>query len=364
MKNNKQKKQQKQNKNTNKKQIIVKRKNVGFDDIMDPGEQLSKIASVGYGKVLASYPSVLNFATVYADPFLSTSARLPMLPLLSSKLVRFVASGSSVISNVGVAWVSVFPERMVTTLNSASANTLTGGPTFFSGINGTDFKNFSTNSPYPIGAFQYNDINSLMFRIVACGIRMRYQGTNLNAAGDWYAVQTSPRQSVAAMDESNVAKFPGNKTGKFSTGGWFAYHRHITCPQDFMYINWDTHQANWVDAISGATVLQDNTPYIGIIARGTAGQPYEYEVVVHAELVGPNLDYTGLGNPHTKETEQVVSSFAKVRNRDRTTVDHVTNVPTESKVSKVIDIIKKGVEQEFPLVSNALKLVGTIAFDK
>jgi hypothetical protein len=65
----------------------------------DIGDQLSSVVKNGYGKTLSMYPSCVDFARVYADPFSTIGARIPELPLLPSKLVRFSYSGTSVISN-------------------------------------------------------------------------------------------------------------------------------------------------------------------------------------------------------------------------------------------------------------------------
>lgn len=329
----------------------------------DPGDQLSKIATMGYGKVLASYPSVMNFASVYSDPFSTLSARIPMLPLMPSKLVRFVVTGSSVISNAKTGWVAVFPENMVTTAASVSVNLLTGGPTFFSGVSGTDYFSTATNSPYPYATYDYNNVNGLCMRLVSCGIRVRYQGTTLQSSGDWYAVQTNPRQTVAGLGTTSINKFPGNKTGAFNNGAWHAYTRHITSNQDFNFLS-NIFGTGWVDSVSGLVVAQDAVPYMGMIFNGSAGEPFEYEAAVHAELVGPNLDYTGLQNPHVKETEEVVTGFAKKRHKDRTTKDHTVGVPAESKIGKIANIIKETAEQQFPLASNAIKIIGSLYSDK
>lgn len=68
---------------------------------VDIGDQLSSVVQRGVGGTLRMYPSCVDFARVYADPFSTTSARIPVLPLLPSKLVRFNYIGSSVISNTG-----------------------------------------------------------------------------------------------------------------------------------------------------------------------------------------------------------------------------------------------------------------------
>lgn len=359
---NTQPKQQNQQ-SQNRKIVKAKRnRNVSIAQSVDPnvdmGNQLSAIARHGYGKVLAQFPSVLNFAQVYADPFSTISARIPMLPLQPSKLSRYTISGTGVIASSGTGWVACNPENMVTQAFSVFNNDNTGGPAFFAG----GYVPHPTNSPYLPSTFDFGDNRSLSMRVVATGIRVRYQGTVLQASGDWYAVQTNPRQTLSGIDPSGVIKFPGNKTGGFKGAGWHAYTRHITSPIDFTFLQWK--DPYWVDSVSGNQVIQDNAHYLGMIFTGTPLQTYEFEVTAHFELCGPNLDYTGLQNPHASGTEQVVSAFGKVRHRDRTTPDHVSNLPSESKLSKVVSIIKDGVEREFPLVGSAIKLFTTLMNDK
>lgn len=327
-----------------------------LDNKSDPGNQLASIVNNGYGKTLSMFPSCVDFARVYADPFSTASARIPILPLLPSKLVRTTVTASSVIASSGVGWVACDPEAMVSSANSVFVSAAAGGPAFFTGT----WNNVQTNSSYSRTAFEYGEPTSLMMRVVATGIRVRYQGTVLNAAGDWYGLQTNPRQTVNAMSVDSVTKFPGNKTGPFRSGAWHSYCRHITSQQDFIYLQWNSETGSWVDAATGNPVTNSGGSYMGIIFSGIASQPFEYEVTCHAELVGPNLDYTGLSHPHTEDVTNVVSSFARLRHKDRTTPDNVAHIPTENKVGRVMNIIADGLETQFPILKSARNLWNTI----
>lgn len=329
--NNNQPKNKDKKKNKNKNQPFVRAPSNGnnaptVSSPVDLGDQLSSVVKNGYGATLRMYPSCVDFARVYADPFSIESARIPHLPLLPSKLVRFTGQGSTVVSSSGYVWLAIQPEAMVSNFNSTVYfSTASGGPSFFSGIDGTNYSGITTNSSYPLSAFYYGNQNSLMLRVVASGLRMRYQGTVLNASGDWYAVQTDPRQNIAGIDTSAIQKFPGNKTGAFNNGGWKAHVRHITSNTDFNYLQFNSTTNTWVDAITGTDINGVENCYMGIIASAIAGQPIEFETVVHAELVGPNLDYTGLGQVHHEDTHQVISSFTKLRQKDRLTIDNTTD---------------------------------------
>lgn len=321
-------------------------------DTVDPiGKQLSSIVEQGYGATLKMYPSVVNFASVYADPFTTLSARIPMLPLLPSKLIRVSAAGNGVISNASTGWVYGSPEDFCTnTSSSCYYNTNTSGPNFGSG----SAIPIQSNSPYSYASFTYNVQNALSMRCVAFGIRVRYQGTVFNASGDWYACQTVPRIDLNGISTASIQNIPGNKTGQFRGPNWNTYCRQLNSNSDFNYLS-NIVGTGWVDATTGTQVYAADINYIGIIFSGTIAQPYEWEIVGHYELVGPNLDYTGLGNPHTDDTEKVVKSFSNLRHKDRTTRDHVSNVP--NKTQNLVKVLKDGVEKQFPLVGDRKSVV-------
>ena len=104
-KNNKQQ-QQKQKKNKPKVVLpkALKGKQYGYY-----GGQLAGVVKRGLGATLRMYPETINFAEVYTDPFSIKEARLPFLPIYSTKCIRSVVRANGAIGTNGFGFVMAVP---------------------------------------------------------------------------------------------------------------------------------------------------------------------------------------------------------------------------------------------------------------
>lgn len=303
------------------------------------GKQLGMVVDKGYGATLKMYPSTQMFARVYGDPFLKDSARLPVFPIRATKMLRVMTSASGVLNNTGIGFVTVQPmNSIISDVPSLFYSNNPASPPFFTTDTGAYLIGASfAASQYTSPDFWYG-INGKTVRIVAQAIRVRYVGTTLNAAGSCYCAQASPEQSISTFGIDDVKKQLGWKEYVFSDRAWHSICRHMTTldDQDYQYLN--KPDGKWYYYNGGSNSTKDNVDYYGMLMTGVPGQPFEIEVCTHVELVAPSLDQTRVSMQDAQGVSHVVSSYAKSRNKDNTSVDH--SVGTQ----KWINILQNGIE--------------------
>lgn len=312
------------------------------------GKQIISQMNKGYGATLKMYPSTQNFARVYGDPFLKESARLPAFPIRATKMQRIYASSSGVLNQDGVGFITVIPAHAVTNnLPSVFWSNQSTSPPFIS-LTGS-VGSAVANSPYASADYVFGP-NGKTMRIVAQAIRVRYVGTTLNAAGACYCAQLTPQQSVQNATIDELKKQMGWKEYVFSDRGWHTICRHITNVEDqnFSYFNPEAQKWYYYNTPTPST---DNIPFYGMIMTGIAGQPFEWEVVTHLEIVAPNLDQIQVSHQDSQGVAQVVSAYAKARNKDNTSTDHSVGT------NKWISILKNGIETATTIGKTLLPLL-------
>jgi len=321
--------------------------------------------SKGYGKTLQMYPSTAQFASVYADPFLATSARIPAFPLVASQLTRTYSSSKGVLNVNGNGWITVQPANNVTYDQPAASfsQLSTAADVFQYGGTGTGFS--YTDSEFQASDFNVaNNSTNRAFRPVALGIRVRNIGTILSSAGTCYTLQMSPKtmnDDVLNLGVADIKKQPGFKEYTFRDDKWHSVTRHITQVEDLKYQGYSTAHSDFVylDQDEGATSVDrtfDSQYNLGIYMTGSPGQAFEFEVVGHYEIIGPNLARRAIVAADTKGVEHVASSFAKRRHQDTMTKDHSVGVP-HSSPGGWIDILKRGAEQLLPMIPSILAMI-------
>jgi len=356
------------NKQNQKKQPVVVKRPVKHttasafrEEVGNYGTQMQSVLEKGYGKTIAMTPSAARFAQVYADPFLTESARIPSYPLVSSELLRTYCSGKGVLNSNGNGWICIQPAALVA--NDATQGVIySSGPaaTDFFQISGTNISNATSNSQYTQADFKIELGNgNKAFRPVAQGIRIRYLGTDLNAAGTCYMLQMSPKTAkddLFGLGITNIKTYPGFKENEFRDSSWHVLTRHIAQAEDFWYQGYSNTDNQFEYLADSGSPSYDAQWNMGIFMSATANQPFEFEIVSHYEIIGPNLTRRAITKADTKGTENVISAYAQLRHKDSTTPDHSVGKKPESK-GGFMEVLKKGGEILLPLVKQALPLL-------
>lgn len=328
----------------NKKKVNVVKKSQPMKPSLDYGHQLGSILNEGYGKTLSMYPGTLSYAKVYSDPFVIDSARIPVFPIVSSSLERYYASGKGQTNANGNGWISVYPPNLATNDLQAVyySDSASGDP-----MNNT-FQFAMGSSPHTSASFT-EVTGTYAVRVVALGIRVRYTGTTLNAAGTMVTAQASPLgDSLSGQTYTTMKQIPGFKEYTFKDTAWHSITRHVETTDDTAFIEFDG--TRWVFPDSTAHPNDDNFR-IGIYISGANGvQPFEWEVVGHYELLGTNLVRRGVTTPDTPGFEHVVGTFAERRQRDSTTRDHNVGGTWNT----LVGFLKESAKSVIPLIPSVL----------
>jgi hypothetical protein len=325
------------------------------------GKQLASVSQRGLGNTLRMIPSTANFAKVYMDPFTKYGARLPVLPVYASKMTRNVASGTGVLNATGIGMINAIPENGVTNnFGTVFYSNAPASPPFFT----TDSTTYSIGganmkSSYASGSFFVGSVDTISQRIVGFGIRVRNIGTVLNSAGAVYMAQTNPRVTLDTYGIDDVKKQAGYKEYQFADREWHTITRHICCSSDKEFLQFNSTTSKWVTSPLGDNVNSSN--YLGILMQGTPGQPFEWEVVGHYELMGPNLDQVGVVHIDEPGVHNVISQASILRHQDNATKDHlVTKTGTEASSGSLLGFLQKAYSKAEPIISAVSKVASTI----
>jgi len=310
------------------------------------GDQIISQMQHGYGKTLQMVPTTANFAKVYSDPFTKESARIPVFPIVSSQLERFFCSGSSVANAQGYGWITVTPSFTMTNVGGVAVSTAASGNSILS----SNWDTIGTSSPYKAGDFA-EGTGYFSARIVSAGIRIRYTGTTLNSSGQVYCFQMSPLgTSNASLTIPEIKQIPGYKQYAFNNSNWHTLTRHVMSTEDTWFMNYNPTLDRFEYANSDNS-SDDNNNRLGIIFLAYPGASFDWEYVVHVELIGRKLSRQGVGIPDTQGFESTVGTFAKLRHQDTTTKDHNAG----GTWSTLVGLLKKGVKTLVPMIPSALE---------
>jgi hypothetical protein len=295
-----------------------------------------------------------DFLTAYFDPFRKGPISLPYPPIVSHQNILSIANGSSVTNANGIAWLTIKPcLAMVNDVHFGSVSGATSGDTVNYGAVGTT--DIYSSSPYGVSSFTYGDSDTLTGRIVAQGMRVRYTGTTLSAAGDCYTLQLQSRTNEASTNTFNVAAIknqPAWKEAEFVRNRWHALSRQIQDPSDFMYLTWDLTD-NWFAYANNPSIPSlDMANNMVIYIQATANVPFEYEIFTHFEVCGPDLPTRRVIKADANAVQSAQNTGVAVRYKDSTTADSGEGIGTKEGTGKGIGKVVTNVAKE------ALKGVG------
>jgi hypothetical protein len=190
--------------------------------------------------------------------------------MLSSGKYKTFARGEGAIGTLRFAFVSCHPSFANDTTAIRVSDEFYLGTTI--ATVGTGVTGHSPGGPFANTAFG-NDEGDIQGRAVACGIRLRYAGTELERSGSVLPFRHSDNRSLTGYDNVDLLKFEqANRftvDKKWKTVIWLPVSDH-----DRAYT-------------PGST--PDGLECMGITLTGTPGQLYEWEYVCLFEVIGSSI---------------------------------------------------------------------------
>ncbi len=231
--------------------------------------------SQSFGEMRGS-PSqcLIGYLKVQCDPFTEDTACVPAAPSTPSQKLSCWSKGTLKCGTLGFGFlqVSTTPTNNTSSFAhiSRSDSTLAVAET---AVTGTGVLTDDYNSPYAEADFgTANDKKA--YRVVACGIRVRYIGTELNRGGLIFAFQHPDHQTTNALAVTDAQKFDG-VVGEPVDREW--------------------HAALWTpindDEITYRTTMPAH-PTLAIMIEGSPDDIYAYEAYLHVEVIGADVPKT------------------------------------------------------------------------
>jgi hypothetical protein len=326
------------------------------------------------GEILKGFTvDALHWSKAYGDPFQAKEVSMPVGPILYHQNLKNHISGTGACNANGKGWITVIPTLCVTkdqtyavTVSNISSSDLIEPP----GVTGTTTQ-YAMNGPYTSADYNNQNISGKQFRIAALGIRVRYFGIALEAAGACYTIQLEPKkvspEGLIGYGINDIKNSPSWKEYNFMNGEWHSITRHITSMKDFDYQCYDQATTTFSYAelaggtAGGAPVIipsMDNTTDMAIYMSSSANATFEFEVVCHYEAVGQDLPSQTIVPENEAKVKEVVSAFKQARSLDNLSPDHSVDAkPLEQ--GGWVSFLKESALKVLPYAADAL--VGLLA---
>lgn len=232
-------------------------------------------------------PCTIAYAKAKLDPFDYMGSELPCVPdildLPSQKLSTLVRA-EIIVGTTGMGFALVAPNPnssdAISLLSSTSLWASDTLPTV-TGATGT-VSSADTRFPYP-------SASSRQGRIVACGVRVRYTGTELNMGGQvCMSVINGPDAGFGGLTKSQVLSEPSSDIRAVSRK-WIQTSWNPAYPDAFAYDS----------STFGMTAGGVSNGRILVMVTGEPGNTYQIEIVRYYELVSSGTNQvTNISRSH------------------------------------------------------------------
>jgi hypothetical protein len=214
--------------------------------------------------------------------------------------------GTFVVGTGGIGFISANPQAMATSnLNAviSSASAYAGASGGFPGPSGSSIQLALSN-----GFNNSSSANPFLQRVVSCGLKIRYTGTELNRGGQIIPVKAvSSASGTVSQNDSIVGLSIPQALSRFNT-------RSDPCSRSWKGTVWTPNTP--IERLYGPPTVNDDAfsasqgQVLGVLVTGVAGNTYEYDCICHSELL-PNSVAT---LPSISSSDSDSPSYSFIRN--------------------------------------------------
>lgn len=292
------------------------------------------LARYGYQTIARSMRPKKLVLSVHASRYLLSFTKpfdnsvqqvfIPRPPATRSFKVTGFVRGAGVIGLKGVGFVAITPtlanDEPAVFYSTASYNHAVlgapmsdfaiGSPTYMNGNANTPAAVFMSNLPYSTAALtsvgSTGIVNEISGRIVSCSMRVYYTGTTFNEGGSYYAYADPDLNNVLGGNHTSAASPTGmSLPDLLSKDATEIVKVTKTSEATLIRLSVDPNMDDYPR--TNNSLLRKLYPYsngeyytngsntdVGcstavIAIDGTAGQPFYFEMVTHAEYIGPGI---------------------------------------------------------------------------
>jgi hypothetical protein len=261
-----------------------------------------------------------EYALVLSDPFRPSNACVPLSPCLPSQRTTTFVRGNLAVGTAGYGYLLARPQAAA--MNDIEC--VYGSIATFTGSAPTDSPDTGVGSAFSNSPFAQADFDqSLSWRMVAWGARIRYTGTELERGGTVFG-RVDPN-GVSFDNDSNTSILANIDTQLLPVDRkWKVITWHPTSADDMAY-------------------RTTSPPVVGSAMFGffgTAGVTYEYEIFAHFEFQGSKAKALTMG------VEDTVGTYAVMQAAMRVSTPGASSKPAHQTIKEVIstanDVITLG----------------------
>lgn len=200
----------------------------------------------------------------------------------------FGVSNNSVLTDNGFS--TILKSDATYAPSTPAYHPFTGTSTFNTGVSRTYL-----DTPFPVSLFAGR--NGLKFRVVGAGIKVRYIGPEMYRSGRIFAYREATNQGIvdgqviAPGQSLSVTAMTTNKETAIDpvTRKYFSCLYKPAKAEDLVYNEPDNVLAGYP-----APMLQGPSMLLFVDGASTTPLAFEYDIIVHYELVGANLPFLSL----------------------------------------------------------------------
>lgn len=289
----------------------------------NPGSNKQKATgSQGRGEIVNRF-HLGNCASMYAEslanPFEGPpGACLPVAPSVKSRKMRVWSKFTAAAGTQGFGFVVAAPapynDGVVAASSGFYGSVAYSGPTYpnniinqnttVAGVVQTNF-----NSEYTAASFATSgSVQGHKARLVSCGIRIRYRGTELNRGGRYLCLEEPDHASVLGLDPAGCLAYENCHEFPIKDGSWTSVcSGGPVAPGEYDFLD---ANANNSSTGGGSTGLYAKPfPYLAIAFESTSGNLFDVEVYANWEVIGPNIRGKTYNEADDVGTSTVLGSF-------------------------------------------------------
>lgn len=241
----------------------------------------------------------LHYGAALFDPFnTDAGACVPKFPAINSAKRKVFARGTGLcVGNNGGVVCGTGAANNGAAVLYTTAGWVASGPTSLPGGGDAGIQTASPNCSFDVAAFGAS-ATAVQCRTVACGIRVRYIGTPLEAGGLAYELEQPDHTSIEGYSVAQMNAF-ADSSRTLLNGQWIECLYQPRFPADFGYFPDPNGQ-------SAGTVR-----FLGIqLTPATAGAAFEWEYFAHYEFIGSSVQ--GKSPSHVSPlTDRILSAVAQ-----------------------------------------------------
>lgn len=152
-----------------------------------------------------------DYCHALCNPFEAKPCGVPLAPIVSSQKTKVYAKGSAHTGTAGYGFVNIAPNLLVANdgLGVLYTTTAYAGSSVLNAV-GVGVLATSTNAPFSTAQFGALG-SSVSYRLVGCGLRVRYTGTELNRGGSKICLVDPTHNPIDNRTESDLLADPQAK---------------------------------------------------------------------------------------------------------------------------------------------------------